>query len=321
MRNPRLLETKDTLNIQSLKHLALQIGIKNEKLIDIYKNIKKYYRVGTISQQRPDGRIKERNIYHPSFELKEILKAINTYLLKKIRLSVVVHGSRKYRSAYTNAKMHVGKRDILSFDIENFFPSIRPYKVFNMFRRLNCSPEVSKYLTRLCTADNHVPQGYNTSPAIANLVLVPTTERLHGLAKKHGMSLGTFIDDICFSGNNTPAKYMKTIEKIINECGYRLKSEKTTFMKKNQQQKVTGVVVNVKPNIDNKSFRDLRNIIHICHKYGPSVLIGKIKNKQGKTIDTTERLKNHLLGRLSHVNQLNLHKAETLRSKFKGIAW
>ena len=115
-----------------------------------------------------------------------------------------------------------------------------------MFRRLKCSPEVSKYLTRLCTADNHVPQGYNTSSAIANLVLVPATERLQGLAKKHGMSLGTFIDDICFSGNNNPAKYMKTIEKIINECGYRLKSEKTTLMKKNQQQKVTGVVVNVK---------------------------------------------------------------------------
>ena len=48
MRNPRLLETKDTLNIQSLKHLALQIGIKNEEIIDIYKNIKKHYRVNEI---------------------------------------------------------------------------------------------------------------------------------------------------------------------------------------------------------------------------------------------------------------------------------
>lgn len=321
MRNPRLLETKDTLNIQSLKHLALQIGIKKEKLIDICKNIKKHYRIAKISQQKPDGKIKERDIYHPSSELKKILKAINTYLLKKIKLSEVVHGSRKHHSAYTNANMHVGKRNVLSFDIENFFPSIQPYYVFKMFRRMKCSPEVSKYLTRLCTADNHVPQGYNTSPAIANLVLVPATERLEGLAKKHGMRLGTFIDDICFSGNNNPEKYLKTIVKIINECGYKLKSEKTTLMKKTQQQKVTGVIVNVKPNIDKKSFQNLKKIIHICHKYGPSALIGKIKNKQGEMINTTDGLKKHLLGRLSYINQLNPHKAETLRSKFKGIAW
>lgn len=297
------------------------MGIPKEEIIDIASNIKKHYRTEVKTIEKPDGGIKKRTIYHPSHRLEKILKGIYNYLLKKIKLSEVVHGSRKKHCSLTNAKIHVGQRYVLGFDIESFFPSIRPYNVFNMFRRLNCSPEVSKYLTRLCTADNHVPQGYNTSPAIANLVLVPTTERLHGLAKKHGMSLGTFIDDICFSGNNNPAKYMKTIEKIINECGYRLKSEKTTLMKKNQQQKVTGVVINVKPNIDKKPFQDLKNIIHICHKYGPSVLIGKIKNKQGKTIDTTERLKNHLLGRLSHVNQLNLHKAETLRSKFKGIAW
>ena len=34
----------------------------------------------------------------------------------------------------------LGKRDVLGYDIENFFPSIGPYSVFNMFRRLKCSP-------------------------------------------------------------------------------------------------------------------------------------------------------------------------------------
>lgn len=321
MRNPRLLEIKDVLNIQSLKHLALQIGIPKEEIIEITENIKKQYRISEITQQKPDGKIKKRNIYHPSFELKKILKAINTHLLKKIKLSVVVHGSRKHHSIYTNAEVHVGKRYLLGFDIGNFFPNIKPYSVFNMFRRLKCSPEISKYLTRLCTADNQIPQGYSTSPAIANLVSAPFTERLHGLAKKHGMRLGTFIDDICFSGNNNPAKYMNTIEKIINECGYRLKSEKTTLMKKDQQQKVTGVVVNIKPNIDKKSSQELKKVIHICQRYGPSAVIGKIKNKQGEVINDSEKLRKHLLGRISHVNQLNPARAEKLREKFNGIIW
>ena len=320
MRNPRLLETKDTLNIQSLKHLALRIGISKEEIIDITENIRKHYRFREETKIK-NGRIKKRKIYRSTPRLKKVLKAINNSLLKKIKLSDAVHGSRKKHSPLTNAKKHVGQRYVLGFDIENFFPSIRTYSVFNMFRKLKCSPEVSKYLTRLCTADNHIPQGYNTSPAIANLVSVPFTERLHGSAKKNGQNIGTFIDDICFSGNNSPEKYMKTIEKIINECGYRLKSEKTTLMKKNQQQKITGVVVNVKPNIDKKSFKDLKKMIHICEKFGPAALIGKIKNKNGDPIDSSEKLRKHLLGRISHVNQLNAAKAENLREKFNGIIW
>ena len=321
MRNPKLIETRTALNILSLNHLSKQIGIPKEEIIDIANHIKKHYWTEEKTREKPDGRIKKRTIYHPLLRLEKILKAINNYLLKKIKLSEVVHGSRKHHSIYTNAKVHVGKRYLLGFDIENFFPSIRPYSVFNMFRSLKCTPVVSKYLTRLCTADNHVPQGYSTSPAIANLVLIPLTERLQGLAKKHGMSLGTFIDDICFSGNNNPAKYMKTIEKIINECGYRLKSEKTTLKKKNQQQKVTGVVVNVKPNIDKKSFQELKKIIHICQRYGLSAVIGKIKNKQGEVINNSEKLRKQLLGRISHVNQLNPVRAERLREKFNGIIW
>jgi len=150
---------------------------------------------------------------------------------------------------------------------------------------------------------------------------MPLTERLHGLAKKLGLKLGTFIDDLTFSGNNNPEKYLKTIEKIINECGFKSKTEKTVLMSKNQQQKVTGAVVNVKPNIDKKRFKELKKIIHICHGFGPSAVIGKIKNKRDEVINSSQKLRNHLLGRISHVNQLNPIKAKKLRGKFNGIIW
>lgn len=321
MRNQRLLETKNALNIQSLKHLALQIGIKEDEISDIALNIKKHYVISEIKQTKSDGEVKVREIYHPSKQLKKLLKAINTYLLKKIKLSDVVHGARKKHSILTNAESHVGKRFLLGFDIKNCFPSIKPYNVFNMFRRLKCSPEIAKCLTRICTADDHVPQGYNTSPAIANLVLMPLTERLRCLAKKHGKSFSTFIDDITFSGNSNPEKYKKTIEKIINECGFKLKTKKTKPREKTQQQKVTGVVVNVKPNIDKKTFQKLKKIIHICQKFGASAFIGKIKNKKGEIIDTSDKLRNYLSGRINYVNQLNPTRAQKLREKFNGIIW
>ena len=321
MRNPKLIETSDSLNILSLKHLALQTGIPKEDLLKIVNNIKNHYFVENITQEKPDGRVKTREIYHPSAQLKKILKAINKYLLVKIKLPDVVHGARKKHSVQTNAQVHIGKRYLLGFDIENFFLSIRPYNVFQMFKKLKCSPEVSNCLTRICTADNHVPQGYNTSPAIANLVLMPATERLQGLSKKHGIKLGTFVDDIAISGNTDIRKYKKTIEKIIVECGYKLKSDKTAFMKTTQQQKVTGVIVNKKTNIDKKSFQELKNAIHICNKYGSSALLGKISNKKGENITSSERLKSYLLGRLNYVRQLNPEKAEKLMTEWKGVSW
>jgi RNA-directed DNA polymerase len=321
MRNPKLIENCDALNILSLNHLALQTGIPKEEFLEISNNIINHYSIEEITQTKPDGRVKTRKIYHPSVQLKKILKAINKYLLVKIKLPDVVHGARKKHSVQTNAKVHIGKKYLLGFDIENFFPSIRPYNVFQMFKTLKCSSEVSNCLTRICTADNHVPQGYNTSPAVANLVLMTATKRLQGLSKKQGIKLGTFVDDIAISGNKDIRKYEKTIEKIINKCGYKLKSDKTAFMKTTQQQKVTGVIVNKKTNIDKKSFQQLKKAIHICNRYGHSALLGKISNKKGDIISSSERLKSYLSGRLNYVRQLNPEKAEKLMTKWKGIRW
>ena len=275
MRNRKLIEIACALNIQSMKHLALQLGISQEEIIAVTKNIETHFRVTELRQIKPDGKIKVRQIYLPSPRLKTILKAINIYLLRKIRLSEVVHGSRKGRSPMTNAAVHVGKKNLLGLDIENFFPSIKPYQVFNMFRRLNCSPTVAKHLTRLCTSDNHVPQGYATSPAIANLVFMPATERIYGLAKRQGIKLGTFVDDISISGNRCLNPFLKTIEKII----------------------------------------------YVCGKYGPTAFIGKLMNRRGEVINSSDKLRRYLLGKVNFIKQINPERAEKLMLQFYNIRW
>lgn len=321
MRNPKRIEVADTLNIQSLKHLALQTGISKEEIIAVAESIEDHFRVTKIRQTKADGKVKVREIYLPSPRFKVILQVINTYLLRKIKLPEVVHGSRKGRSALTNAMVHVGKRNLLGFDIANFFPSIKPHAVFNMFRRLNCSPTVAKYLTWLCTADNHVPQGYTTSPAVANLVFMPVTERIHGLVKKQGIKLGTVVDDITLSGNRSLHPFLKTIEKIIGECGFTLHPGKTVSMSRHEKQKVTGIKVNVKTNIEKEDYQELKKMIHICEKFGLASYIGKLKNRKGGVIDTPDKLRSYLSGKLNYVKQLNPEKAEKLMTKFNNIRW
>jgi RNA-directed DNA polymerase len=321
VRNANRIEVADALNIQSLKHLYLQTGIAKEEIISVATNIKDHFRTTEIRQTKPNGKVKVREIYLPSPRLEAILQAVNIYLLRKIRLSEAVHGSRKGRSPLTNAMVHIGKKYLLGLDIEKFFPSIKPHAVFNMFRRLNCSPTVAKHLTWLCTADNHVPQGYATSPAIANLVLIPITERIHGLVKKQGIKFGTFVDDITLSGNRSLRPFQRTVEKIIDECGFKLNPGKTVPMCMHEKQKVTGIKVNVKPNIEKDDYQELKKMIHICGKFGLASYMGRLKNRKGKFIDTPDKLRSYLSGKLNYVKQLNPEKAEKLMTKFSKIQW
>ncbi len=50
MRNPKQVEVADSLNIQSLKHLALQIGIPREEIIAVSAEIEYHFRVIEIRQ-------------------------------------------------------------------------------------------------------------------------------------------------------------------------------------------------------------------------------------------------------------------------------
>lgn len=321
MRNPNSVETRKTLNVTSLKHLALQISIPEKEIIDVSNNIKKHYWSNEEIQTRRDGTSKVRKFYHPSPRLKKILKSIDRCLLKKIKLFDVVHGSRKGHSNITNAEQHVNKQCVHNTDIKDFFPSITPKKAYNLFIRLKCSPDIAHYLTRLCTADNHLPQGYNTSPNIANLVLVPLTQRIDGLRKKEGLTFSTYIDDLTIAGNKNLEKYSKTIRKIIHECGFEIKEEKSFCKKKHERQEVTGIVVNKNLNINRKVFNDMRAKLHIGQKFGPSALLGRIADRKGNKIESTEKIKKHLSGRISYIKSINQQKGELLEKRFSCINW
>ncbi len=312
MRNRKSSEVRDKLNILSLKHLFLQIGISKEEINDVINNFDNHYRCDLLEQKKDDGTIKKRKIYKPDLLLRKILKSIDVYLLKKIKLPEAMHGARKSRSNITNANKHVNKDYVLNLDIKDFYPSISLKDVYNLFRRLNCSPVVAKCLSSLCSRDDHVPQGFNTSSSIGNLILREAIDRIQGLCDKHGLRLSVHVDDITISGNMNPHRLVKTIEKIIVECGFKIKSGKTVCFTKLQQQKVTGVIVNTKINLDKKAFEELRFYLHVCKKYGPSTLIGDITNKRGEKIGTIKTLKNHLIGRLSYLKSINPQKATKL---------
>lgn len=321
MRNLNSFEVRDSLNILNLKHLSLQLGIPKDEICDISENIKEHYHNEIISIIKPDGTTKERIIYHPTERLRKILEAIDNYLLKKIKLPDYIHGARKGHNNITNAEPHVGKKHVLTSDIADCYPSLSVRKVRSLFIRLKCTSDVSTCLTKLCTADNHLPQGYNTSPRIAVLVIQPATDRIWRLCKGNGITFTVYIDDLTMSGNRDLSPFKKTIEKIINDYGLKIKSEKTKLLSQNQQQKVTGIVVNKKINVDKECFNSMRHTLHICNKYGPANVIGKVTDSKGRKIVTVEKCKNNLRGKLSYMKNINPQKANKLIIKFNDIGW
>jgi RNA-directed DNA polymerase len=312
----------NVLNIQSLKHLALQLHISKEDIVNVVDTIGDHFCCQPKEIIKNDGTIKVRNIYHPSAKLKTILKAIDVHLLRKIELPREMHGARKSHSNVTNAKEHLGRKHVSNYDIKNYFPTISPDKVYKLFTTLKCSPDVARCLARLCTADNHVPQGYNTSPRIANLVATPMVKRIAGLGNKQGLRVTTFVDDITISGNKDIAPFEKTIQKIVCDCGFEIKKEKTNHLSAREQQTVTGVIVNKKANISKQSYNDLRFHLTICKKYGPSKLLARgISGGKGELITDKDKLKKHLLGKISYLKSINPERWGTLLKMFKDINW
>jgi len=312
----------DALNICSLKHLALQLHILEEDIVSVADSISDHFYRKTIEKKKIDGTTKTREIYHPSGKLKTILKAVDFHLLRKMELPEEMHGGRKLHSNITNAREHVGKKYVSNYDVKNFFPTITYSMVYRMFISLKCSPDVARCLTRLCTADKHVPQGYNTSTRIANLVARPTVKRISGLCRKQGIKLTTFVDDFTISGNKETRRYGNTIRKIMSDCGFEVKAEKTAHFPARKQQTVTGLVVNEKTNISKRSYNELRFYLNICRKYGPSQLLARgIFNGKGEAITDEGKLRKHLLGKISYLKNINPERWEVLLKMFKEIRW
>ena len=110
---------------------------------------------------------KFRKISEPNEELKAWqLGALKK--LYKVKPHLVNHGFVPSKSIATNAKPHVGKTNVLSLDIEKFFPNTNKTKVSKILKEK--FPEYENVIERFLL-NGSLPQGAPTSPYIANFAL------------------------------------------------------------------------------------------------------------------------------------------------------
>lgn len=276
----------------------------------------------------------------PKAELKRVQRHILHTLLSQVPVHEAAHGFTVGRSVKTHAAAHVGQAVVIRFDLQDFFGSVGAAQINAVWRTLGYPEGVARSLTALCThrtagmvierlrddggldwigakrlGSAHLPQGAPTSPALANLCAFNLDLRLEGLAWVFGASYTRYADDLVFSGPESLRRQFRALHawvaEIVRDEGFTLHPDKTRCLPRHQRQRVTGVVVNVRPNVPRDDFDRLKACLHQSVLHGPAS-----QNKDGLA-----DFRSHLLGRIGWVGQFSMTRQARLMRLFGQINW
>lgn len=280
--------------------------------------------------EKRDGSM--RLIEKPKLRLKTIQQKIYREILSSLEIHPAAHGFCKNRSCVSHASNHVGKRYLMQYDITDCFHSINWTAIKSVFLRLGYTQEVSAYLTALCShrvqldyqtrrlfnlaqqerfKQRHLPQGAPTSPALVNAALHRLDIRLTGLANTLKMDYSRYADDIAMSSNShRDWRFLEPlVASICLDEGVSLNHKKTRIQRQHQKQRLVGIVVNTKTNIDRKYFDALKATLTNCKRYGI-----ESQNRDGHP-----NYRAHLFGCIQYVKSLNENKGFKLERIFLEI--
>ncbi len=281
----------------------------------------------------------------PKRELKDLQRQVLHEIVDRIPLHDAAHGFCRGRSARTGAALHHGREVVVRFDLESFFSAVTAGRVYGISRLAGYPEPVAHTLAALCTtvtpvnvlraappvvgfAANerrrrmlshltapHLAQGAPTSPALANLSAYGLDRRLSGLAQRFGATYTRYADDLVISGPSSPtrnrAAVVRLVESIAAQEGFRVDERKTRVATSAARQTVTGLVVNVRSNVERSEYDRLRAVLHDAAVSGPDRA-----NRAGHP-----DFRAHLQGRIGWVGAENDARAAKLARAFAAINW
>jgi RNA-directed DNA polymerase len=207
-----------------------------------------------------------RKIIAPINCYKMFLISLNKILIKYYNPPKCVHGFIFNKNILTNAKKHLNKFKILKLDLQNFFPSISIKRVKALFvdNSILLSENEADLLSRICTYEEELPQGFPTSPIISNMICFELDRKLSKIAAKNNFIYSRYADDLTFStndkdiANNVKNEIINTVESE----DFNIKHEKTKFKGKHRRQLITGIIVNEKLSVKKSYKKKIRAILH-----------------------------------------------------------
>jgi len=234
---------------------------------------------------------------------KRRLRLAQSWLLDTILAPLPVHEAaaafRPGLSVVDNAARHTGRAVVARIDLKDFFPSITLMRVRCLFREFGYSGGVATLFALLATeaprvavlldglprfvaiGERSLPQGACTSPALTNLLCRRMDVRLSGAAEALGFRYSRYADDLVFSHAESSAPVgilLALARRVIADVGFVVNEEKTSVLRPQHRQVVTGLVVNETPHVSRTDLRRFRAVLHRCETLG----IAEVSRQMGK---------------------------------------
>jgi retron-type reverse transcriptase len=242
--NITVLRTLKLPIFSDLNEFSQLMGISSKIIYSFATNPARYYHEFSVPKKNGGTRI----INAPIRKLKILQKWILREILEKISVSDYSMAFRK-GSQYgikKNAEIHAPQLYALSFDLEDFFPSISSSSVWKLFSNIGYGVKPANLLAALCTINKYLPQGAVCSPYLSNLICSKLDLRLASFSHRRNMEFSRYADDITFScdDKNILRKNRASLDKIIQSAGYRINTKKTRFLSPYNRKVLTGININ-----------------------------------------------------------------------------
>ena len=253
-------------------------------------------------------KIKKRNgqmrtIEEPLPSLKEIQHWILNNILEKFDVSPFAKAYKKKHNLKENVRFHSNQETVLNLDIKNFFPSIKSKSIEGIFKNMGYSPLVSNLLAKLCTRNKILPQGAPTSPFLSNIFMKEIDDAISKYCILGKIKYTRYADDMTFSGTFDKDNLSNFVEELLKIHDLELNHEKTHYLKKNQRQIVTGIVVNQKLQVPFEKRNAIRSDLYYIKKFGIE------EHKTFRKIKKSNYI-SHLLGKINFILNINPNDQE-----------
>ena len=209
----------------------------------------------------------KKRLIEPTYnkKLKLLHNKIHQYL-KEMEFDNNVFGGIKGKCYLDNGIYHLNNNYVLALDISKFFPCITREKIYQFYyKKLRCSPDVSKILSDICSVNlnkiecddvkkyllendisnlNHIPTGASFSSLLAYLVNIEMFYEINDVCEKNNCKVSYYIDDIVIScKKKVKSKLLNEVLYIVKKHGYRLQLNKLKKYNINQYKRVTGAII------------------------------------------------------------------------------
>lgn len=180
-----------------------------------------------------------REIAIPDIDEKNMFRQYVSKLNEKSKKLCAdsVHGFVPGRSPVTNAQAHIGKQYSLSFDLSNFFDTVKPSHL---------QGRLTKDEIQTLMPNDRAYQGLPTSPAIANLAAIDMDKAIIKKIRDFDIVYTRYADDLTLSFNDFQlVEYLKReVTQIVRRCQFIINDKKTRLQDARYGNRViTGISV------------------------------------------------------------------------------